>query len=194
MAFTTSMVATPGHMNFSTPRGRWTCFAPYGQPYPSTAQSVNGLAMPIWHCARFLIAAALVAAWAPFAQAQAHEKRVGEHILRSSTVSSLDIAASSAQAHGIIPGPERGVLNVVVLRDTDGVSQTVAAKVEAQSIAFSGRPHAIALRKVMANGMISYIGSYDYVPRGMLDFRITAQPDGTEQTLSLRYQERMGPR
>ncbi|HZF78343.1 MAG TPA: hypothetical protein VEZ89_00995, partial [Rubrivivax sp.] len=44
------------------------------------------------------------------------------------------------------------------------------------------------------NGMVSYMGSYRFLPREVLDFHITAQPEGRQQALTLKFRDRLGRR
>lgn len=127
------------------------------------------------------------------AQAQPHEARQGDYLLRSSTVASQNIAPQTAAKHGITPAPSRAVLNVVVLKAGSAAEATVAAEVSASRQNLAGVQQTIALREVRANGYISYIGSYEFLPREVIDFTITATPaDGQRSApLTLTYRERM---
>ncbi|MEO5661499.1 MAG: hypothetical protein ABIQ90_17150, partial [Polaromonas sp.] len=63
-----------------------------------------------------LIAALALAASTANSQAQVHETRQGDYLLRSSTVASDRIDSATARRHGIEPAASRAVLNVLVLR------------------------------------------------------------------------------
>ena len=142
---------------------------------------------------RFLL---LLCSWAlAFAslevKAQAHEKRVGAYVLRSSTVASETFAEATARAHGIDPAPTRAVLNVTVLRDSGGVLKNVRADVRASAVDMLGRPRDIPLRPIVGNGMVSYLGSFDFLPREILDFRVVARPDDGGAPITLEFRDRM---
>lgn len=47
------------------------------------------------------------------------------------------------------------------------------------------------MREVMANGYVSYIGTYDFVHGKLIDFSFDAKPQRPDQTLSLTCQDRM---
>ncbi|MDQ3058887.1 MAG: DUF4426 domain-containing protein [Pseudomonadota bacterium] len=132
------------------------------------------------------------------AQAQAHEVRQGDYVLRSSTVASQSIAPETAAQHGIVPAPGRAVLNVVLLRpgNPSTAEATVAAEVSASRQNLAGVQQTIAMREVRANGYISYVGSYDFLPREVIDFTITARPAGAPpgQAVTLNYRDRMARR
>ncbi len=144
---------------------------------------------------RVRICAGLLLATAAFcAVAQVHEARRGELVLRSSTVASDRINPATASKHGIEPFPTRGVLNVTVLRGRNG--KTVPAEVAASSINLAGVRQDIEMREVRAGDRVSYVGSYDFLPREVIDFEITARPlwPANSRPLTLKYRDRMWAR
>lgn len=142
---------------------------------------------------RFIAALAL-AACAVSSHAQSHETRQGDYRLRSSTVASDRISPAAAAQHGIEPAASRAVLNVLVLRRSSGAEESpVAATVTASMQNLAGVRRDIALREVNENGRVSYIGSYEFLPREVIDFEVTAVPEGAQPAslLKLGYQEQM---
>ena len=135
--------------------------------------------------------AAALAASALLAAAQSHEVSEGDFVLRSSTVTSQQIDPTSAARHGIEVAPNRAVFNVVLLRGAD--RQPVPAKVTASSRNLAGMRSKILLREVREDEWVSYVGSFDFVPREVLDFVVEAQPAEGEQqpVLTLSYRDRM---
>ena len=127
-----------------------------------------------------LIAALALAACAASSQAQVHEIRQGDHLLRSSTVTSNSIDPATAERHGIKPAANRAVLNVLVLRRSGAVDTPVTAAVTAFMQDLAGVRQDISLRKVSENGRVSYMGTYDFLPREVIDFKVTALPDGAQ--------------
>ena len=138
----------------------------------------------------------LLAVSASWAAAQSHEVRVGDIVLRSSTVASDRIDPATASRHGIEPSPHRGVLNVVVLSDEGKAQKTLLAKVSAFTRNLAGVRTDIDLREVKENDRVSYMGTYEFAPREVLDFRIEARPAGIQmkEPLTLEYRERMWAR
>lgn len=147
------------------------------------------------HAARRLGAFGVLLAFAAAAAAQPQTRDFGPYTLRSSTTASDNIAPETARKHGIEPDPRRAVLNVTVLVDgAPGAERTVPAEVQATARTLSGKPRPIEMREVDAGGYVSYIGSYEFVPREVLEFEITARPEGSDQVLSMRYEERLWAR
>ena len=144
----------------------------------------------IWRWLRPLPLVAACAAAAP-ALAQPHETTRQGFTLRSSTVASRNLDPATARRHGISPSPTRGVLNVVVLRKQGGSPRTVRADVRATARNLTGIENDIPMREVEQNGYISYVGSYRFAPREVVDFQIEARPRGSDTTLTLRYRDRL---
>ena len=96
-------------------------------------------------------------------------------------------------SHGIEPAANRAVLIVLVLRRSGKVTTPVTATVTALLHDLAGVPHHINMRKITQNGWITYMGTYDFLLREVIDFKVTALPDGAKPgpMLKLSYQERM---
>jgi hypothetical protein len=82
---------------------------------------------------------------------------------------------------------------VVVLKEIDGAQWPIAASVSATRTTLAGVRRDVALREVQAQGRVSYVGSFDFVPREVLDFNITARVDPASPLLRLSFRERMNP-
>jgi len=160
------------------------------------ADSSNALIPGRKHAVRFAftrVAVALVLSlgWVQLAWAQAHESPSGPFVLRSSAVASESVSASTAKAHGIDPAPTRAILNVV-LEETSGNGKTnVRATVNASAADLTGSKRSIAMRPAVDNGKVSYIGTFDFLPREVLDFRIVATPEAGGDPITLTYRDRM---
>lgn len=140
-----------------------------------------------------LIAALALATCAASSQAQVHEIRAGDHLLRSSTVASGHIDPATAERHGIEQAASRAVLNVLVLQRSGAADTPVAAAVTASMQNLAGVRQNISLREVNENGRVSYLGTYEFLPREVIDFEVTALPSGAQpgSLLKLNYRERM---
>lgn len=125
--------------------------------------------------------------------AQPHEASRGDLVLRGSTVSSGMIDAATAERHGIPRSPDVGVLNVLLARSQGGTLRPMPAQVEAEAWSLSGVRQRLAMREVRENGRVSYLGTYDFLPREVIDFRITARPEDRPDVpaLSLAFRDRM---
>jgi hypothetical protein len=135
----------------------------------------------------------LLAAVAMPVLAQVHEESKGGYLVRSSTVKSTLIDPDAALSVGIAPAPDRAVLNVVVLGPGDRPIQerNMPAKVTVTMRRLTGKVEPVDMREVRVNNMVSYLGSYKFVPREILEFEIHAQPQGSTQDIRLAYSDRM---
>ena len=138
-----------------------------------------------------IVFAGAMAATCAEAFAQAHEKRVGPWVLRGSTVSSETFDETAARTHGIDPGPTRAVLNVTLSRASDEPRANLRADVEASITDLAGRSIDVPMREVVGNGMVSYLGTVDFAPRQVLDFRIVARPHPDGAPITLEFRDRM---
>lgn len=137
-----------------------------------------------------IMAAAVLLAAAQPSLAQSHEVRRGDLTLRSSTVSSDRIDPATAKRHGIEPSARTAVLNVVLLRGS--ARETVPAEVSAIARSLAGVRQEIGMREVRENGRVSYLGTYDVLPREVIDLEVKAKPlQAARPTLVLRWRERM---
>jgi hypothetical protein len=141
---------------------------------------------------RLLLATLLLLAGV--AQAQSHATESGRYVLRSTTVASEQIGAAAAQRHGVVPAPDRAVVNVVLLRRAIvGADITVSARVAVSTRTAADFNSDIEMLEVRQNGAISYLGSYQFLPRQMINFEISAAPteDAQQRPLKLDHRERM---
>lgn len=143
-------------------------------------------------CAKAIGALALALA-SIAAPAQPHQASRGDLTLRGSTVASGVIDPATAARHGIDQAPDVGVLNVLLARSRDGNLHPVPAHVQAEAWSLSGVRQKIEMREVRAEGRVAYLGTYDFLPREVVDFRITARPRDEPglPPLSLAFRDRM---
>lgn len=137
-------------------------------------------------------ASALLLACAALA-AERHEAREGDLVLRSKLVAYSELDPAIAQRHDIPDGENRAVLNVALVRATDG--RNVRAIVSASSRGPAGERQKILVREVKQGAETSYVGSFDFAPGQELEFVVEARPAERREgkLLSLTFRERMPP-
>lgn len=122
-----------------------------------------------------------------------HEVREGDLVLRSNLVAYGELDPAIARRHDIPGGENRAVLNVALVRATDG--RTVRAIVSASSRGPAGERQKILVREVKQGAGTSYMGSFEFTRGQELEFVVEARPaekaDG--KLLSLTFRERMPP-
>jgi hypothetical protein len=110
--------------------------------------------------------------------------------LQASALRSGMLPAPAAERHGIDVAADRGVLNVVVLKEQDGKQVTVPAEVTAIAINLLRETEPIEMREVKENDHVSYIGSFGFQPLRNLRFVINALPQGAIEPIALEFEDR----
>lgn len=150
-----------------------------GMPYRGAAYRARAL----------LIGIALGASGAATpAEAQLHAVEVGGHVLRANVVRTENVSDVTLQQHGIETGPNRALLNVVVLSQASGAA--IPALVEAEAVV-AGYCLEISMKPIVENGGVSYWGGFAVPLRSEeIRFWITAKPTEGER-LRLSFTDRL---
>lgn len=125
------------------------------------------------------------------ALAQAHEREIGPYVLRATVSTTAAIAPESAQKYDIDRQADRAILNVIVIRRDDPQMRPLPARVNATMTNLAGIKKDIELQAIEANDRVSYTGTFEYAPREVADFAVSALPEGSDQTLSMEFRERL---
>jgi hypothetical protein len=144
------------------------------------------------HAVRLLAGLAISVA-ATQAAAQLYTAESATHVLRVNAIVSDQLPERTAQAHGIEPAPDRGVLNAVVLRKSDGAEHTavtVASDVQALRQNLLGQREVIEMRPVVADERVSYLGTFSFAPLRNFRFMVTAAPRDGGETLRVEFDDR----
>jgi Domain of unknown function (DUF4426) len=125
------------------------------------------------------------------ALAQPAEVREDKYVLRASTVAAQNLPQAMRDRHGIPDDPRAAVLNITLQRSDAGAPRNVAADVSVQARNLYGVKTDVQLRRVEADGQVSYLGVYHFLPREVLDFEIVARPEGAPNRLRLEFRDRL---
>ena len=100
------------------------------------------------------------------------------------------------EEYGISSTGNTAVLNVTVQKQADGRPRNVPAQVQVQVQARNllGVETSVDMRRVVANDHVSYLGVYSFLPRQVLDFEISAHPEGAAEPITLQFRDRLGQR
>lgn len=127
----------------------------------------------------------------PNQEAKVHEIKVAPYTLRANTLRSTFLPEEMARQYNIKPSPDLGILNVVILKQTqDEQPVTVPAKLSANQQNLLGQPELIELRKIEINDYISYLGTFNAKDQRIFRFTVQAQPDGEKTHLTLEFEDR----
>jgi hypothetical protein len=151
-------------------------------------------ACQLWHAALLLVAVALSGS-AALAQdtslePAAGEQRINGHTVRWNTTVTSFLPQQAVKTHNLRPSG-RGVLNVVVLKDSepDQLPETVAADVSAQLRNLRGQIQRLDMRRIEAHGRISYLGTFDVDDGDQLRFELSVHLPG-ETPLAIAFEQR----
>ena len=148
--------------------------------------------MPCTRRAVLALAGTLMAPAAWPAPGQDHVKRAGEYVLRVSAVRAGTLPAAMRNAHGIAAG--QGVLQVVVQHRRGGRWRDVPARLMVSMRDPLGVPTALEMRQLASDGGVSYVGVCDSLPRSVLNFRISARPEGAHADIKLVFTDQLARR
>jgi hypothetical protein len=129
----------------------------------------------------------------PPGEEMAHVVEVPPYTLRGSAVQSTFLPDEVAAQYGMEQTPETGVLTVVLMEQgADGQERSAPAHVTAHQDNLLGENEPIQMRRVDANGIISYIGSFYIGQRDHLRFYIHVQPHDSLEELTMEFEEFLG--
>lgn len=147
--------------------------------------------MPL-QTAMLVAALGLMSAIGGIAHAQVHEQIFGGYVVRANVVSAASLPVAQAREHGIEASPNTGVLNVVVLRQSDRAGATVPAEVHAWIVAVSGVEVPIETRAAVANERVSYFGTFDIPARQSdVQFRIRVRPEAETRSFEFLFEDKL---
>jgi hypothetical protein len=116
-----------------------------------------------------------------------------DYTLRASVSPTELLPASMASQYGIETAPNLLLLNVVVLeKRPDQQPVPVSAELSAHYESLVGHKQDIDMRAVEADGLVSYIGTFDASAQHVFRFVIEAQPAGADQPLPLNFEVLLG--
>ncbi|MDA0706014.1 MAG: DUF4426 domain-containing protein [Proteobacteria bacterium] len=117
--------------------------------------------------------------------AAASDADIGDHIVHFSALSTDQLTPEVARAFNIVRSKNRAMLNVSVLRKSDG--KAVTATVAVGSVNLTGQLKNISMRKAEEGDAIYYIGEVAVANRETLVFDLSITPEGVDRSSELRF-------
>ena len=125
----------------------------------------------------------------PTAQpAEATSSDIGDYVVHFSAQTTDQLAPDVARAYDIVRSKSRAMLNVSVIRKSDG--QSVPATVSVKTTNFTGQLRNITMRKIEEPGdtvAVYYIGETSVANRETLLFDISVKPEGQSVVSEVRF-------
>jgi hypothetical protein len=102
---------------------------------------------------------------------------VGLYQLRYGTVVAAELPVAVARSHGVERRGDLALLNVSVLRLSEGtLPQPVAASVTGTQRSLIGEPRPLEFREISAGGSLSYVATLDIGSPGIIVIELEARP------------------
>lgn len=117
--------------------------------------------------------------------AGASNASIGDHVVHFSAQSTDQLPTDVARAYNIVRSKNRAMLNVSVLRESDGVP--VAANVVVKTVNLTGQLKNITMRQINEGDAIYYIGEVGIENRETLVFDISVTPEGMTVAKDVRF-------
>lgn len=117
--------------------------------------------------------------------AGASSASIGDHVVHFSAQSTDQLPTDVARAYNIVRSKNRAMLNVSVLRESDGVP--VTANVVVKTVNLTGQLKNITMRQINEGDAIYYIGEVGIENRETLVFDISVTPAGLTVAKDVRF-------
>lgn len=117
--------------------------------------------------------------------AGASDADIGDHIVHFSAQSTDQLPPEVARAYNIVRSKNRAMLNVSVLRESDGTP--VVAGVSVKTVNLTGQLKNVTMRQIDEGDAIYYIGEVAIANRETLVFDISITPEGSDRASEVRF-------
>lgn len=142
---------------------------------------------------RTLIGALLAFALAALPAHAAENRQFTEidgYVIHYNAVSTADVPPAVAKAYDIVRSRARGLLNISVLRKTEGAIGTpepVRARVSVEAKNLTGQLKPFKVREITEDGAIYYLGDFSVNDGETVVFDIRVTPEGSDRTHEIRF-------
>lgn len=117
-------------------------------------------------------------------------KDFGEYVVHFNAIGTDQLTPDVARQYGIVRSQNRAMLNVSMLRKTDGTMGTpVTGSVSASAINLTGQLKSITLREVKESTAVYYIGETGITDGETLIFTINATPINEPSRFTVRFKK-----
>lgn len=120
--------------------------------------------------------------------AEATSADIGEYVVHFSAQSTDQLPPEVARAYNIVRSKNRAMLNVSIIRESDGMP--VAGAVTVKTVNLTGQLKNVTMRKIEEPGdviAIYYIGETPVANRETLVFDISVMPEGEDRAFEVRF-------
>ncbi|MEH6689167.1 MAG: DUF4426 domain-containing protein [Halopseudomonas sabulinigri] len=130
---------------------------------------------------------------APWASAAAEPARFGDLIVYHNVFNSSFLQPEIAANAGLQRGPNQGVINIAVQRQSNGKAQAVDAILKGEVRSLIGQPVPLQFKRIKEGDAIYFVANYSAAQRGILLFKIDIQAAPGSIVHNLSFQQEFFP-
>jgi len=126
----------------------------------------------------------------PFMANAENSTKIPGYTIHHNVITTDFLAPNVASAYRIIRSPNRGMINISVIKDVAGTTgQASMASVSARAVNLIGQTRPIALREIREGDAIYYIGDF-IIPSGndQLIFMLDVMPEGADKSYTAKLE------
>ncbi|MBT8092081.1 MAG: DUF4426 domain-containing protein [Gammaproteobacteria bacterium] len=112
---------------------------------------------------------------------------IGDHVVHFSAQTTDQLPREVAQAYQIQRSPDRAMLNVSVIRKSDGAPVKATVFVKTRNL--TQQLKNVEMREINEQSAVYYIGETKIANRETLIFELTIKPDGIDRSSNIRFQK-----
>jgi hypothetical protein len=117
-------------------------------------------------------------------------KDFGSYVIHVNAQTTDQLPAEVARNLSVVRSGQRALLNVVVMKKSEGlIGQAVEGDVQVSAANLTGQNKGITMRKVAEQDTVYYIGETSVNRREVLIFDIDVVPDGETDLYALRFKD-----
>lgn len=137
-----------------------------------------------------LASVGFMASQAAVAEIGPKSQTFGDYTVHYNAFTSDSLQPSMAKAYGITRSKNRALVSISILKKTLApLGKPVKAEVSAEANNLTGQWKTIPIREINDGGAIYYISEFRVAHKEVLTFKVTAKPEGSDQTLTVKFQQ-----
>lgn len=121
--------------------------------------------------------------------AQSGSERFGDYQVYYSVFNSTFVPADIASVHGLVRGEDRALVNISVTSAEGGLGQE--AKVTGTATNLMQQAQTLPFQEINEGDTYYYIAPMRHTEEEIYNFRITIEPEATEQTFELTFSQKL---
>lgn len=126
---------------------------------------------------------------APLTQAQTGSERFGDYLVYYSVFNSTFVLPDIASVHGLVRGEDRALVNISVIHADGGLG--VPATVSGTASNLLQQSQKLTFQEISEADTTYYIAPVRHLNEEVYNFRLSIQPEGSDQTLDLRFTQKL---